>query len=210
MSAERHIRKLNRLLIAELGDNPPYRWIHSESAEFLRAMRLTDEAGNPEWDYVCPCGRNVSVHSPECVAGHLVIAVPVWEYRKTDPFLEDQWVLCCLQPPPSEHDWTQMFGTLLPYPKNGSWAPVATETRTVAMVPGALPGENFTLAICNARRKTREIKMCDIANAQHYREQKKDADRQWNIRKRIADVLPVNPNPGKRGGSVLVFSEGAK
>lgn len=210
MSIDRHIRKMNRLLLAELGENPLYRWIHSESPDFMRAMRITNEDGTLPFDYRCPCGLNASVHSPECIAGQLVVAEPVWEIRKTDLDLIDSWVLCCLQIPMSEHEWTQTFGTRLPYPKNGTWAPVQTETRTVAMPPGTLPGENFTMACIRGRQRSREIKMCDIANAHDYREQRKDEQRKKHIRERIAEALPVNPNPGTRGGSVLVFSEPAR
>jgi hypothetical protein len=225
MSAERHIRKMNRLLLAELGENPLYQWIHSESAEFKRAMRVVDDAGKPEFDFRCPCGLNVSVHSAACspptmqpnwdredgepemelraaTTSSLVVAEPKWEIRKTDPALVDQWVLCCLQIPMSEHEWKQTFGTRLPYPKNGTWAPVETETRIVAMPPHTLPGENFTMACIRGRQRSREIKASDIANAFHSREQKKDEQRQEKIRYRISDALPVNPYPGTRSGNV--------
>jgi hypothetical protein len=202
MSIERHMRKVNRLLLAELGENPLYQWIYSESPEFKRAMRLMNDDGTPQFNFRCPCGLNVSVHSAECVAGQLVVAEPAWEIRKTDPMLENQWVLCCLQIPMSEIEWTRTFGTRLPYPKNGTWAPVETETHVVAMPPDTLPGENFTLAICNARRRSREIKAKDIANAFEAREQKKDERRQETIRERIIDCLPVNPFPGTRSGNV--------
>jgi hypothetical protein len=202
MTTERHISKLNRMLLAELGQNPLYRWIHSESADFKRAMRSMNDDGTPVWDYRCPCGLNVSVHSAECVAGRLVIAEPRWEIRKTDPTMEDQWVLCSLQYPMSPREWLETFGTRLPYPKNGSWAPVETETRTVAMPPGTVPGEIFNMALIRARQRSREIKASDIANAFESREQKKDQKRQENIRERISDALPVSPDPGKRNGNV--------
>jgi hypothetical protein len=206
MNAERHIRKMNRIL-AEIGENPPYRWIYSESSEFKRAMRVINEDGSLAYAYRCPCGVNVSVHSPECIAGQLIVAEPVYEIRKTDLDLVDQWVLCCLQIPMSEYEWRETFGTRLPYPQNGTWAPVQTETRTVAMPPGTLPGENFTIACVRGRQRSREIPMCDLVNAQESREQRKEDRRKKNIRERLTDVLPVNPNPGARGGSVLVFSE---
>jgi hypothetical protein len=201
MNTERHIRRLNRMLAAELG-SPQYAWIYSESPEFHRAMRKTDEFGKPEMDFRCPCGLNVQVHSPECLAGMLVVAEPKWEIRKTNIFLIDQWVLCCLQLPPSEDAWVEMFGSRLPYPKNGTWAPVETETYTVAMPADALPGENFTMALIRARQKSREIHPSDLANAYENREQLRDKRRFVSARDRIKDVLPFNPDPGKRGGSV--------
>ena len=190
------------MLLAELGEHPPYAWIYSESPEFKRAMRVVDDAGRPDWDYECPCGLNVSVHSAVCAAEKLVVAVPKFAIRKTDEQMVDQWVLCAWQQPPSEDEWHRMFGTRLPYNRNGSWAPVATETRVVAMPPGKLPGEAWTMAIIRARQKTREIPERDIANATENRWAKKDKDRQEMIRHRISDALPVNPEPGKRGGSV--------
>lgn len=225
MNVERHIRKLNRLLLAELGENPLYQWIYSESAEFKRAMRLMDEDGKLEWDYQCPCGLNVSVHSAACspptmhpnwdreegepetvlraaTQSSLVVAVPAFEIRKTDPTLVDQWVLCSLQLPMSEHEWAETFGTRLPYPRNGTWAPVETETHTVAIAPGTIPGERLTMALIRARQRSREIKARDIANAFDAREQKKDEKRQEHIRERIIDSLPVNPYPGTRSGNV--------
>ena len=202
MNVERHIRKMNRLLLGELGQQPLYQWIYSESAEFMRPMRAMDEDGNLKWDYRCPCGLNVSVHLPECVAGMLIVVEPVWEIRKTDPSLTNQWVLCAHQPPPSEHEWRAMFGSVLPYPANGSWAPVGTETHVVAMKPDNLPGENFTMACIRGRQKSREIPDCDIANAIASRDGKRDKDRKWKIRKRLKDALPVSADPGKRGGSL--------
>ncbi len=208
MSAERHIRKLNRLLLAELGDNPPYQWIHSESAEFKRAMRIINEdTGTPLCDYQCPCGLNAQVHSPECVVGGLVVAVPMWETRKVDEGMVNQWVLCCRQERPSEAEWFKLFGTRLPYPQNGSWAPVATEIRTVAMEAGALPGENFTMAIIRGRQRSRQITIADLNNAAESREAKNDEARKWKILNRIKDVLPVSPDPGKRNANVSIFTE---
>src|SRR4051812_800852 len=116
MNAERHMARMNDLLLAELGENPLYRWIHSESADFKRAMRcIEDHTGALIWDYRCPCGLNVSVHSVVCVEGALVVAVPKWEIRKIDATLVDQWVLCCRQIPMSEFEWQRVFGTQLPY-----------------------------------------------------------------------------------------------
>lgn len=211
MSAERHIRKLNRLLLAELGENPLYQWIHSESTEFKRAMRMIDEdTGVPLCNYRCPCGLNAQVHSPECLVGGLVVAEPMWETRKVDEGCVDQWVLCCRQERPSEAEWFQLFGTLLPYPQTGSWAPVSTETYSIAIAPGMLPGENYTLAIIRGRQRSREITAADLNNRLDTAEAKRDADRKWKIRNRIQDVLPVSPDPGKRNGNVLIFSEPAE
>lgn len=208
MSAERHIRKLNRLLLAELGDSPPYQWIHSESAEFKRAMRMIDEDTSvPLCNYRCPCGLNASVHSPECLVGGLVVAEPMWETRKVDEGMVDQWVLCCRQDRPSEAEWFQLFGTLLPYPANGSWAPVATETYTIALAAGMLPGENYTMAIIRGRQRSREITAADLNNAFESREAKRERDLKTKIRSRLFDVLPVSPDPGKRNGNVSIFSQ---
>lgn len=194
--------KVNGLLLAELGENPLYRWIYSESPDFKRAMRCIDDEGNPIWDYRCPCGLNVALHSAECLADQLVVAVPRWEIRKIIPTFVDRWVLCCRQIPMSEYEWMQVFGTRLPYPKNGTWAPVATETYTVAAPAGTLPGENFTMAVIRGRQRSREIKMCDIANAHYSREEAKNANLKVEIRKYIADALPVSPTPGSRSGNV--------
>jgi len=202
MNVERHINKLNRLLEAELGARPLYRWIYSESVEFKRAMRVMDDNGKPDWDYRCPCGKNVSVHSAECVAGQLVVADPKWEIRKTDPALIDCWVLCSLQVPMPEDEWTKTFGTRLPYPKNGTWAPVATETYTVATVRGTLPGYNMTLAIARARQKTREQHIQTLENEWLDRKAADDKKRKDNAAYRIKDCFTLNQNWGNRGGSV--------
>lgn len=199
MSAERHIRKLNAIIRQELGENPLYAWIYSESRDFIHPMRVIDDAGVPQFDYACPCGLNVSVHSAAC---SMVVAVPQWTTRKARVNMVDQWVFCCLQKPPSEHEWNQRFGSMLQYPKNGTWAPVETETYTMAMPPGKLPGENFNMAIIRARQRSREIPVPDIENAIADREAKKAANNRWKSVKRIKDALPINPNPGKRGGSV--------
>lgn len=189
MNAARHIARLNRLLLAELGSHPPYQWIYSESAEFRRPMRAMDEDGNLQWDYQCPCGRNAAVHTASCVAGGLVVVVPVWDVRRTDPDLHNQWVLCCLQEPMSEYEWGRVFGTVLPWPRNGSWAPVCTETHTVAMKPDTLPGDNFTLAIIAGRRRSREVRMRDVANEIAWKDAKKDAQRRVTAAQRLEDVL---------------------
>lgn len=211
MNADRHIRKLNRLLHAELGEHPPYAWIHSESAEFKRAMRMIDEDTSvPLCNYRCPCGLNAQVHSPECIVGGLIVAEPMWETRKVDEGIVDQWVLCCRQDRPSEAEWEQLFGTLLPYPQTGSWAPVTTETVTIAIAKGMLPGENYTMAIIRGRQRSREITTADLNNAFESREAKREADLKTKIRHRLTDVLPVSPDPGKRNGNVSIFTESPK
>ena len=208
MNVERHIRKLNRTLIAELGENPPYQWIYSESPEFMRPMRAMDEDGNLKWNYRCPCGLNKTVHSAECVAGALMVVEPAWEARKVDITMHNQWVLCCLQVPMPEAEWLQTFGSRLPCPVNGSWAPVCTETRTVAMAPEALPGENFNMAVIRGRQRSRQITEKEIANATMERDKKKDEKRKTKIRERLFDCLPVNPNPGSKHMATTSFGGG--
>ena len=206
MNVQRHMHRVNAILLSILGENPLYQWIYSESTEFKRPMRVMDEDGNLQYDFVCPCGRNVSVHSVRCAAECLVVAAPVWMPRKIDMTLNDQWVLCCRQEQLSEAEWTQMFGTLLPYPRSGVWAPVQTETVTIAMPPNTLPGENYTTAVARGRQRSREIKASDIANAVESAEQKRDKARRTKIRERLTDCLPVRPTPGAVDGPVSLPS----
>lgn len=198
MNVERYMRKLNRLLASELGE-PVYRWIYSESPEFQRAMRVVDEFLKPEWDYRCVCGLNATIHRATCT---LVSAVPKWTWRKTIPDAIDQWVLCCHQAPPTEEEWQNLFGSRLMYPAGGSWAPVGTETRQIAMRPGELPGENFNLAIIRGRQRSREIHPSEIVNAYEYAEARRDQARRPELRHRLTDALTLNPDPGKRNAGV--------
>lgn len=201
MSAvNRHIAKLNRLLLSELGENPPYQWIWSESPEFKRAMRILDPDGVPLFNFRCQCGLNVKVHLSEC---DVSVAEPVYEIRKTDPRLVNQWVMCCQQPLPSRELWEAMFGTKLMYPAQGAWAPVSTEDRALAMPPGAVPGEHYTMAIINGRRRSREIPDSDVLAEHESWESNKERQTYVNAKDRIKEVLPISPNaPGVRGGSI--------
>lgn len=204
MSAvSRHIAKLNRLLLVELGERPPYQWVYSESPEFKRAYRLMDDGGMPLFNYRCPCGLNATVHSPDCLVAGVVAAEPIFEIRKTDRRLTNQWVMCCQQPLPSRELWLALYGTQLLYPSHGAWAPVSTEDRVLAMPPGTVPGEVYTQAIINGRRYSREIPDGDVLTAHDDWERKQEASRKHELRDRIVEHLPISLNvPGTRGGSI--------
>ena len=204
MNLLRHISKLNAQLEAELGHSPLYRWVHSEAPEFRHAMRKMDEFGNLEMDYVCCCGRNVSVHSAEC---KMTVAEPVWEWRKIVPHLRDQWVLCALQPPDlTEAQWLERFGTRGLYPAHGEYMPVGTEDRLIALHPGKIPGESFNLAVIRGRQRSREVHLESLAHDQERAQQKFMDDRLEGFKYRFKSVLPVRPNPGCVDGPVSLPS----
>jgi len=207
MNIARHMRKLNALLASELGSDPLYQWVWSEDPEFRHAMQKTDEWDRPVLDYVCKCGKNVRVHEASCHKHGLVIARPVYEWRKIDITLRNQWVLCALRPPVlSESEWLDVFGTKALYPKHGEWMPVATETRTVALPPDQYPSEQFNLCVIRGKQKARLKEEGEEPWDYEAAEQKRLDARLEGYKYRFKSVMPVRPNPGCVDGPVSLPS----
>jgi hypothetical protein len=103
------------------GVHPRYQWIYSE--ELLTAMPIFKADGNYELDYICGCGTNKVIHTPDC--NSLTVACVRFIQMKTDPLLPRGFALCQWTPPPSEDYWASNYGSFRYYPSNGLYRPLS-------------------------------------------------------------------------------------
>ena len=89
----------------------------------------SDEEGQPVFDYICNCGTSVNVHSSSC--NGLTIAKIRMVKTKTNPLMENVWILCRWIPPPRRGDWLEFYGTTDNYPSNGRYVPVSSNSSSI-------------------------------------------------------------------------------
>ena len=128
MNLERHIRRLNRLLLRELGEDPPFQWIHSQDRLLQHEMAVYNGDGSKVLDYYCDCGRNVAIHKPACKSlteARQRTAMRSKLAAMEDRYIRDSWVMCYAKIIP-ESAWKAAYDTLQNYPPGGlCWYPLA-------------------------------------------------------------------------------------
>lgn len=212
---EQKVSSLNHLIGSELGFIagawPTFAWKWSES--LITTMQMTDIEGKPQFDYVCGCGTNVSVHATEpcfitarAVTGRVLVA----------PNIVNKWVLCRWLRPPTEAAWKQSFGSMEDYPRNGTYVPVASNETQMALKDGVVPDERTTWIVIQTIKNA-------IPNEQVMAEKKAADDRKeeravfgprgevlsrphqssdwWNRKHELQDAMTTfGQTPGAKGG----------
>ncbi len=175
-----NIRRLNNRLGADLGrtiDNRPlYKWIWSEDPTLMHGMRIPDKY---DW---------------KANESGVLAAIPVYESRKLCLSATNQWVLCHWIESPPEHEWVQIFGYNLEWPKGGQYYPT-----NVALDPGTDPDLTLTQVAIECIRAEHSKRPADVAQAAteaiDYKE-KKDKERLFDeIRD---DCTTYDHVPGRR------------
>lgn len=103
------------------GSHARYQIFFSE--DLWTATPLTNSDGSPRMEYICPCGIDRTIHSPDCRG--LSIASVKFMRTKTDPFLHNVFTLCVWLPPPSEKSWSDLYGSFRYYPREGRYVPLS-------------------------------------------------------------------------------------
>ncbi len=163
----------------------------------MMPMILCDDEGKIVYDYVCGCGKNLSVHSATCTTFTLPKAQ--WEVRSLVPTLKDQWVLCRWQAPEaSRDDWESSFPGQ-PYPTSGYLIPVGDAEKCVCIPYGQVP-YRVTTNLC-----IESIRQHFKKTGKQYNKETKDrwADDDVAIREqyrlRCLDAFPVHEGfPGEK------------
>ncbi len=134
------VRKLNQLLVSELGTNPRYAWRWSE--DLLHAMAVVDDLGRPQYVDV-----PVTLPNGKTLWGRKQAVV----IRKLLPHHQDQWVGCSLVEVNAEDGAIHQTG-------NGAWVPISSSASGPAALPfGEKPTQELTQCIIRAIRAEREM-----------------------------------------------------
>lgn len=180
MQSNRDIERYDRLLLAELGNNPVYSWKWSE--DLLHVMEAMDQSGQPEMETV--------------LKGSVYVVQQKKRLRKVCPHIIDQWVICALIELGAEDG--QVHGTGL-----ASWMPVHDRrSHPVALPVGVRPNmastEDFIKQMRAIRAKSAAQMDADFLAAEERRE-KQINDRNLDaIRDACTAYYEV---PGKKGST---------
>ncbi len=173
------VSRLNRILLADLGNNPRYAWRWSE--DLRHVMYKVDDLGNPEY-------------TDGKTATGLYVQKRATAIRPLLPFHPKAWVCCAL----IEVD--QKDGELA-HTGMGSWVPVSSSRSGPAALPqGVLPDAELTQAVVAAVKAQRERTVADEANDWEDLTRKREIDRWRLCYDIIRDSAPAfNSVPGRKG-----------
>lgn len=210
---DRIIRRCNALLAAELGSvdgqHAALQW--KWSADLTAPTPELDASGEPLYDYICSCGRNMRIHQAGCT-----LTTPVQRFIRMPiaPMLLNQWAICRWVMPPLEADWVRAFGNLDNYPANGTYVPLSVNDFHGGLRPGLVPDENRTWKIIHAVRNSQSIQQlqAEWREREALREQTLNfapdgqliypdkGAKWWNTREAVRETLPsFGQRPGAKG-----------
>jgi hypothetical protein len=191
MKTPKDVARLNELLRSELGE-PRYGWVWSE--DLLYVMQKLNDEGTPQYDFVCACGQNRSVHEPWCKS--LVIPRPIYEHKKLFTQLNQQWVLCRqIQNPFSEYAWRQAFGSRMPFEKT-TWAPCDP----VYLEQGEWPNADITYEVIRCLRRDKEKTPKQVVDEAREAQAKVEQANRDRIRDQVKDQQTAFLGvPGEKG-----------
>jgi len=152
----RAVEKLNQMLGAELGSPcgpAAFAWKWSE--DLMTLVQDTDPmTGKPAMVAVCICGVDAAIHLPECRMTTMKVKT---KRILIAPNLFNRWVFCRWMEPPSEEKWKAVFNSMEDYPRNGTYAPMASNNNTLALKPETIPTEPLTRLMINTVKSARPI-----------------------------------------------------
>ena len=200
---QRQIRKLNTLFLLELGSKPLYEWLHTSDYRLLHPAIVVDPITNQTiLDYVCQCGKGVSVHQPTCTFTWVEPKVVI---RSLVEDIKNSFVICNLQKP-SRYEWRAAFGSSITYPEEGKWIPV--DWNTVDPVTGATrsagrltsnhPTESLTWEFIRMVKESRSFTSALLQYQSEERAALKEKQSDARLRDEIREDLGVSVFPGKK------------
>lgn len=177
------IRRLNRLLVSELGSQPRYSWRWSE--DLRHVMYVVDDLGRPEY-----------VEQPVNLQGGKVI---FQRLRKTAvrnllPFHKDVWVCCALVEIDEKDGMIDGTGC-------GAWVPLSSSASgPAALPPGVKPNDELTQCVIRSVRQERSMPKGYLDQGYEELCRKREKDR-WNrAYDAICDASAAFHNcPGMKG-----------
>lgn len=129
------LRRANAILanadygvLASRPDGVHARYQYFHSSDLWTATPLLDSDGQNRMEFICNCGTDRAIHSPDCTG--LTLACVKFVRVKVDPSLDDNvFVLCTWLPPPSAESWANMYGSFRYYPREGRYVPITINGR---------------------------------------------------------------------------------
>lgn len=192
MNFQRKMRRFNKILHTELGENPLYQWIWSESADFLHPMLKLRDDGSQLYDY-------------KALPSGLITAIPIIETRKIDPNANRTWVMC-VRRFPDEEEWIATFGTYHNYPAQGKWIPV--DRNQIDPATGRItalgnirvdePTEDQTWEFIQMVREFRELDVEDASYDAENAANRRERQFIQNTKDDIKEELGVSSVPGTK------------
>jgi hypothetical protein len=156
------VRRLNRILVSELGSNPRYAWRWSEDLKHV--MYVVDDLGRPEY-----------VEAPVNLSNGKVI---YQRLRKTAvrnllPFHKDQWVCCALVEVDEKDGRIEGTG-------NANWIPLSSSASGPAALPyGVNPTAELTQCVIRSVRQQRDTP--PAVEEQNWEESRRKSEKdRWN------------------------------
>lgn len=197
------IDKLNRIFLAELGDEPRFEWIHAHSKKLWIPVEVVDrDTMKPILDQHCVCGIDKRVHKPEC---RMSVMVPRHEIKPLGevittlkPFMERNHYIVCKERSITKPQWEATFHSLA-YPGHGIWAPVTSNGMTLAL---AEPDEDATYNAIALIKEGRNTSWIELRNRIDDRIERRHRATRTERREILRELRPVRPFPGKVDGHV--------
>ena len=194
MSLQRQVRKLNRILLSETGQNPIREWMHSSDTRLLHPMRVFERDGSVVYDYHCRCGKNVRVHGPEC---RITQPKPRWEmWHLLDLSMPkekyaDCWLVGCRTFP----DQSCYVGC--PFPSAEVWYPFSDRAGVLILNQGTPPSEDLNWELVKMIREWNDLHSTmdqahDESQLLHKRAQNS------KIEAAMRDAISVSSRPGAK------------
>lgn len=191
-----NIRRLNDLIRQELGGAEVFEWKHSEDLKH-HARKIDPDTGNKVYTYRCQCGYDVRRHTKSCRRkGSIIVAEPVYIECLLRPDKRDQWCLAKLHAAVSEAEWLREFGTMLLWPKHGTWLPCDP----VWLEPGEQPTQALTWEVIKAVRANRSHTFADRMAEAEAIVDKRDRDNRERLLEEIKEDthMPFGALPGRK------------
>lgn len=192
------------------GVHPRYQYFYSE--DLLTATPIISPDGEPLYEYICQCGVDKSVHSPDCSG--IIIAAVKFMQMKTAPTITNKFVLCVYFPPPTPERWAALYGSFRYYPSNGRYIPLGVNGHSVQLpYPPHEETAHMTVRMIREHMANHEKYQQEYDEKIELRDAKKTRDytpppnSHWaNARYRLRDMMTLNGEPVGAKGSVLRFS----
>lgn len=181
---ERLLRRCNDRLDAELGAMR-FKWMWANDLEI--SMRVIDvETNKMKFDYIT---------NPQT---GIVEAVPIYTRRKmAQPYdgHRNYWILCQFLPPCGRDEFHRRFGTMLEYPKNGTWSPI----KDSGLKPGIFPTiETTNFCIDGVRAHFTEFEKA--LEAEVKKQEIAELTTKLNLKHKFKDQFPAfGQIPGTKG-----------
>ncbi len=156
------VRRLNRLLVSELGGNPRYSWRWSE--DLRHVMYVCDTDGNPEY-----VDKPINLTNGKLLIGR----VRKTAVRNLLPFHKEVWVCCALVEVDSKDGELEGTG-------NANWIPLSSSQSGPAALPaGVTPNDELTNAVIISVRRERALPPGHLDDGYEEAQRKREKDR-WN------------------------------